>query len=132
MRNRYTVQRCDEGGTLFRNDGTPVDHTWSVVDRQRLDAEGHPREVSNHDTRTQARAAAAELEAAHLAPDPRVWAVGDVVRYNDGRPGHDVRGTVVDVGTSSMVVHFDDRASPSWIQFTDRRWMEHLTLVGRS
>lgn len=47
--------RLDEGGTLFRPDGSPVDHTWSVVDRQDRDRDGHPRELANYDTRKAAR-----------------------------------------------------------------------------
>lgn len=51
---RYYVQRSDEGGTLFRSDGTPVDHTWDVVDR----TTGHS--VQNTDTRKAARDVARE------------------------------------------------------------------------
>jgi hypothetical protein len=59
-RRRYGVERCDEGGTLFRPDGTPIDHTWSVIDRATL-IDDRPREVSNHDTREQARVEAAKM-----------------------------------------------------------------------
>jgi hypothetical protein len=61
---RYGVTYNDESGTLTRMDGTPLDHTWSVVDRSCI-VDGYPREVSNHDTRQQARNEAKRLNAEH-------------------------------------------------------------------
>ncbi len=58
---RYAVMKCDEGGTLFRNDGTPIDHTWDVVDRTKMRDDGYPESVSNHDTRKAAREEAVRL-----------------------------------------------------------------------
>jgi len=55
MRQRYTVVKVDECGTL---EDCPRDMTWSVCDTTQLGAEGYPKEVSNHDTRAQARRAA--------------------------------------------------------------------------
>lgn len=56
---RFGVERCDEGGTLFDNEGNLIEHTWSVVDRSRRDEYGRAQEVSNHDTRKSARHEAA-------------------------------------------------------------------------
>lgn len=58
---RYRVERCDDAGTLTREDGTQVDHTWSVVEiidpAPRGESGDVVREMSNHDTRKQAREA---------------------------------------------------------------------------
>ena len=80
---RYGVARSDEGGTLFRNDGTPIDHTWDVIDRMRIRDDGYPESVSNHDTRKLARAEAkkmndeeaARLKASPLDPNPGTFGV---------------------------------------------------------
>lgn len=61
MKKRYGVQRCDEGGTLFDNEGNQVDHTWDVVDRWTVDRDGHPKVVLNVDRRSTARDEAREL-----------------------------------------------------------------------
>lgn len=61
---RYGVEKCDEGGTLTTMEGTPVEHTWSVVDRTKLRDDGTAKEVSNHYSRKAAREEAAELNAA--------------------------------------------------------------------
>lgn len=55
---------------------------------------------------------------------------GDVLTYNDGRPGHtDARATVLDVGASGMSVQFADRMNPTYIMFHEREWMDHLSVV---
>jgi len=66
---RYGVCVCDEGGTLERSDGTPIDHTWDVVDRHAIDSDGHAVTVSNHDTRTQARGEARRLNQQQISPE---------------------------------------------------------------
>lgn len=55
---------------------------------------------------------------------------GDIVIYDDGRPGHrNVNGRVLAVSQYSMTVHFDNRAEPSLIRFVEAEWMDHLTPV---
>jgi hypothetical protein len=67
---RYGVEYCDEGGTLFDNDGNPIHHTWSVVDRHKIDGYGHPTHVSTCRSRRQAREEARELNAKIATPVP--------------------------------------------------------------
>ena len=58
MTRRYVIRRCDEGGSLTRPDGTPIEHTWDVVDRETGCT------VHNVDTRREARASAREYNGA--------------------------------------------------------------------
>lgn len=56
--------------------------------------------------------------------------VGDVISYNDGRPGHqDVRAVVLSVDRIGMVVQFEDRADTTRISFSDRSWMDFISPV---
>lgn len=60
----------------------------------------------------------------------QTFQVGDIVIYNDGRPGHvNVRGEVIAASPDGrfIAVQFDDRASPSNIDTSDLKWMKHLT-----
>lgn len=52
--------------------------------------------------------------------------IGDRIRYNDGRAGHDVGAKVLSVGATSMVVQFDDRADTTTIRYADEAWMKHI------
>jgi hypothetical protein len=55
---------------------------------------------------------------------------GGRIVYNDGRVGHQgVEGTVLAVDEKGMVVQFDDRADTTYIVFSQRRWMDFLTVV---
>lgn len=56
---------------------------------------------------------------------------GGRISYNDGRPGHQgVEATVLAVDARGMVVQFDDRADTTYIVFSDRRWMDFISLMG--
>ncbi len=55
---------------------------------------------------------------------------GSRISYDDGRPGHEgVEATVLAVDAQGMTVQFDDRADTSYIVFSDRRWMEFISVV---
>jgi hypothetical protein len=48
--------------------------------------------------------------------------------YNDGRPGHtDSRAEVLEVTSRSMLVQFENHASPTLIYFDDPEWMDYIT-----
>ena len=53
------------------------------------------------------------------------------ISYDDGRPGHeDVRASVLEVTEGhGMLVQFDDRADTTYIFFSDRRWMDFISVV---
>lgn len=54
--------------------------------------------------------------------------VGDVIVYNDGRPGHcDITATVLHVGASCLTVLFADRADTSHIKYTEPAWLKFLS-----
>jgi hypothetical protein len=57
--------------------------------------------------------------------------VGRKVSYDDGRPGHrGVQAMVLEVVDGhGMLVQFDDRADTAYILFSERRWMDFLTVV---
>jgi len=64
-----------------------------------------------------------------LNPVPLIKKVGRIA-YNDGRPGHQgVQATVLQVDRVGMTVQFNDRADTSYIRFSDRAWMDFITLV---
>jgi hypothetical protein len=55
---------------------------------------------------------------------------GDVLIYDDGRPGHQgVRATVLEVSGKSMVVQFEDRARTTKIGFHEKDWMDFLEVA---
>ena len=56
---------------------------------------------------------------------------GTRIAYDDGRPGHrDARGTVLEVTQGhGMLVQFDDRANTTYIRFSDKAWMDFITVV---
>ncbi len=55
---------------------------------------------------------------------------GRRIAYNDGRQGHqDVHATVLQVDGEGMTVQFDDRADTNYIRFSDRAWMEFISVV---
>ena len=58
---------------------------------------------------------------------------GDRIRYDDGRPGHRVGAVVLDVvgDWQGMTVQFDDRADTTYIQFSDRKWMDFISVDHR-
>lgn len=72
-RRRYTVERCDNCGSVTDADGNDVPVEWHVIDR--VTDRVHPIWISTHRTRAQARAEAAELNATeaalHLAAEAR-------------------------------------------------------------
>jgi len=56
---------------------------------------------------------------------------GSRIAYDDGRPGHQgVEATVLQVDREGMTVQFDDRADTSYIKFSDKAWMDFITVVG--
>lgn len=55
--------------------------------------------------------------------------VGDQIIYDDGRSGHQqVPAEVLSVDTNGMTVQFTDRADTTRISFSDRGWMDYLSL----
>lgn len=55
---------------------------------------------------------------------------GARIFYNDGRAGHvNVGASVLSVDTVGMVVQFDDRADTTRIKFTDKGWMQFLSVT---
>ena len=55
---------------------------------------------------------------------------GGRIVYNDGRPGHSgVFATVTELDGKGMTVQFEDRADTSYIEFSDRGWMDFIELV---
>jgi hypothetical protein len=55
---------------------------------------------------------------------------GSRISYDDGRPGHKgVAAIVLAVDTDGMLVQFEDRADTNYIRFSDRQWMDFMTLV---
>ena len=55
---------------------------------------------------------------------------GGRVSYNDGRPGHrGVEATVLAVDPKGMTVQFDDRADTTYIQFSDKQWMDFIEVA---
>ena len=57
--------------------------------------------------------------------------VGGRISYNDGRSGHEeVEATVLSVDRRGMTVQFDDRADSTHIRFSDREWMDFISVVG--
>lgn len=57
--------------------------------------------------------------------------VGGRISYNDGRPGHqNVQATVLEMGREGMTVQFDDRADTTYIRFSDRAWVDFISVVG--
>ena len=54
---------------------------------------------------------------------------GQSLLYDDGRPGHRVTCIVIDADREGMLVQFADRASPTWINFSERAWMDYLWII---
>lgn len=56
---------------------------------------------------------------------------GGEILYDDGRPGHSgVKGVVLALDGRGMTIQFEDRADTNYIAFSDRRWMEFISVVG--
>ena len=54
---------------------------------------------------------------------------GSRIVYNDGRAGQSgVFADVLSVDAKGMMVQFEDRADRSRINFSDRDWMDFITL----
>jgi hypothetical protein len=66
-------------------------------------------------------------EGEHCLPSE----AGEQDFYDDGRPGHrNVQGSVLEVeNRHGMLVKFDDRADTTYVTFSDRRWMDFITVV---
>jgi hypothetical protein len=55
---------------------------------------------------------------------------GSRISYDDGRPGHQgVEATVLAVDERGMTLQFDDRADTNYIRFSDRRWMDFISVL---
>jgi hypothetical protein len=56
---------------------------------------------------------------------------GGRISYDDGRPGHrGVQAVVLEVVVGhGMLVQFDDRADTTYVPFSDRRWMDFISVV---
>ena len=54
---------------------------------------------------------------------------GSRIVYNDGRAGHSgIFADVLSVDAKEMMVQFEDRADTTGIAFSDRAWMDFITL----
>ena len=54
---------------------------------------------------------------------------GSRIVYNDGRPEHTgILAGVLSVDTKGMMVQFEDRADTTGTAFSDRAWMDFITL----
>jgi hypothetical protein len=55
---------------------------------------------------------------------------GSVISYDDGRPGHQgILASVISVDEQGMLVQFQDRADTTRISFSDKKWMDFLSIV---
>lgn len=54
---------------------------------------------------------------------------GAHIVYNDGRKGHSgVKAVILETDNKSMTVQFDDRADTTLINFSDKAWMDFITI----
>lgn len=67
-----------------------------------------------------------QLKTTQQCPAPR-FKQGDMILYDDGRPGHHKRAGVLEVNDTGMFVSFEDRADVTFIRFDDNEWMKHIT-----
>lgn len=52
---------------------------------------------------------------------------GDILIYNDGRPGHTkIPGTVLTIGDNFFTLQFDDRADITTVYNRDTAWINFL------
>jgi hypothetical protein len=57
---------------------------------------------------------------------------GQHLIYDDGRPGHaNSRAEILEVTSRSMLVQFENRASPTLIYFDDPKWMDYITFEAK-
>jgi hypothetical protein len=69
-----------------------------------------------------------EVEASESSVGGRIRKGAKIV-YNDGRSGHvNVVAVVLEVDAEGMTVQFEDRADTTYIRFTDRRWMDFISV----
>jgi hypothetical protein len=57
------------------------------------------------------------------------FTAGAHIIYDDGRKGHSgVKAVILESDAKSMTVQFDDRAATTKIYFTDKEWMDFITV----
>ncbi len=57
----------------------------------------------------------------------RSLTAGDLVSYNDGRPGHTTAiATVLETDAKGLLVQFEDRFAPTRISHSDKAWTDYL------
>ena len=57
---------------------------------------------------------------------------GQHLIYDDGRPGHsNSRAEILEVTSRSMLVQFENRASPTLIYFDDPEWMDYINFEAK-
>lgn len=57
---------------------------------------------------------------------------GQHLIYDDGRPGHaNSRAEILEVTSRSMLVQFENHASPTLIYFDDPEWMDYITFEAK-
>jgi hypothetical protein len=54
--------------------------------------------------------------------------IGQQFTYDDGRLGHRaVTGEVLAIRSNGFLAQFSDRADTTWIEYTAKAWMDHIT-----
>ena len=58
------------------------------------------------------------------------FTAGKEIVYNDGREGHkNVRAIILEADNNKMVVQFEDRADTTTILFSEKSWMDFITMA---
>src|ERR1017187_6616064 len=65
-------------------------------------------------------------------PMEQIPEAGQHLIYDDGRPGHtNSRAEILEVTSRSMLVQFENHASPTLIYFDDPEWMDYITFEAK-
>ena len=65
-------------------------------------------------------------------PIEQIPEAGQHLIYDDGRPGHTNLGAeILEVTSRSMLVQFENHASPTLISFDDPEWMDYITFKAK-
>lgn len=58
------------------------------------------------------------------------FTAGKEIIYDDGRAGHKgVKAVILEVNNNSMTVQFEDRADTTLILFSEKPWMDFITIA---
>lgn len=65
-------------------------------------------------------------------PMEQIPETGQHLAYDDGRPDHaNSRAEILEVNSRSMLVQFENNASPTLIYFDDPEWMDYITFEAK-